>query len=88
MASTGGRHGSTNQCLSIHNPELLVVEITTTLNQSSAAVSECTEKYNYTVSQKNKQNYFFITTSNFHQIRQFLAQRWLLNEPYLWCTVC
>jgi len=25
---------------------------------------------------KNKQNYFFITTSNFHQIRQFLAQRW------------
>ena len=59
MASTGGRHGSTNQCLSIHNPELLVVEITTTLNQSSAAVSECTEKYNYTVSQKNKQNYFF-----------------------------
>jgi len=26
---------------------------------------------------KNKQNYFFVvTTSNFHQIRQFLAQRW------------
>jgi len=32
----------------------------------------------YTVSQKkNKQNYFFlITTSNFHQIWQLLAQRW------------
>jgi len=27
----------------------------------------------YTVSQKNKQNYFLITTSNFHQIWQFLA---------------
>jgi len=30
----------THQCLSILNPGLLVVEITTTLSQSSAAVSE------------------------------------------------
>ena len=41
LASTGGRrYGSTHQFLSIHNPEPLVVEITTTLSQSSVAVSE------------------------------------------------
>jgi len=28
------------------------------------------------VSIKNKQNYFVITMSNFHQIWQFLAQKW------------
>jgi len=39
LASTGGRgHGSTHQCLPIHNPKLLVVEIATTLSWSSAAV--------------------------------------------------
>ena len=42
LASTGGRrYGSrTHQCLSIHNPGPLVVEIATTLSWSSAAVSE------------------------------------------------
>jgi len=30
----------------------------------------------YTVSQKSKEIIFVITTSNFHQIWEFLAQRW------------
>ena len=41
LASTGGRrYGSTHQCLSIHNPGPLVVDIATTLGRSNAAVSE------------------------------------------------
>jgi len=41
MASTGGgRYGLTHPCLSIRNPRWLIVEIVTTLSQSSAAVSE------------------------------------------------
>ena len=50
LASTGGRgHGSTHQCLSIHDPGPLVVEIATTLSWSSAAVSEWVNmpSYNY-----------------------------------------
>jgi len=38
------------------------------------------------VSQKTSKIIFVITTSNFDQIRQFLAQRWQIVYNYIRCT--
>jgi len=40
----------------------------------------------YTVSQKTSKIIFVITMSNFHQIWQFLAQRWRIVQNYMRCT--
>jgi len=47
-------------------------------NRSQQLVAIIFVKLTYSIHRvsKNKQNFFVITSSNFHQIRQFLAERW------------
>jgi len=40
----------------------------------------------YTMSQKTSKIIFVITTSNFHQIWQFLVQSWQIVQNYMRCT--
>ena len=51
------------------------------------ALARQSSQVKYTVSQKKRSKIIFvITSSNFHQLWQFLAQRWQIDQNYMRCT--